>query len=77
MLVEGLKLTENTEENMLSRFADWEDVSAWAAPYLEQAVNCGIFRGTDDGKIEPKSELTRAMAAAVLYRMLAAVRQEG
>ncbi len=72
MLMMAFPGDEQAEESILLQFSDSRELAEWAASYMAQAVQRGIFKGTDDGKIEPKAKLTRAMAAAVLYRLLAA-----
>lgn len=54
----------------LSEYTDTSDISDWAYEYVKKAVECGLIQGTDDGRIEPKGNFTRAMAAAVIYRMM-------
>lgn len=75
MLILALGGQTEGADGALAQFADGGEVSGWALAYMEQAVVMGIFKGTDDGKIEPKAELTRAMAAAVLDRLLSAAGQ--
>lgn len=53
----------------LSAFTDSGDISPWAAEFMQKAVANGIFKGTD-GALMPKAQLTRAMAAAVIYRLI-------
>ena len=72
MLMMAFPGDEQAEESILLQFSDSRELAEWAASYMAQAVQRGTFKGTDDGKIEPKAKLTRAMAAAVLYRLLAA-----
>lgn len=54
----------------LSIYTDSSDISDWAYNYMMKAVDYGLIQGTDSRRIEPKSDFTRAMAAAVIYRMM-------
>jgi hypothetical protein len=53
----------------LSVYTDSAEISDWAKEYISRAVEYGLISGTGGGKIEPKAEFTRAMAAAVIYRI--------
>ncbi len=54
----------------MSIYTDSSDISDWAYNYMMKAVSYGLIQGTDSRRIEPKSDFTRAMAAAVIYRMM-------
>jgi hypothetical protein len=70
-----------TTEPLSGEFADSAQVSAWAAPYLQTAVNRKWIGGSGSGgqkTLEPQRPITRAEAAALLGRMLgSAVSAEG
>ena len=54
-------------------FADDEDISDWAKPYVEMAKNLGIFKGDDRGNFNPKANCTKEEVVAVgvrLYEMM-------
>ena len=54
-------------------FADDEDISDWAKPYVEMAKNLGIFKGDDMGNFNPKANCTKEEVVAVgvrLYEMM-------
>lgn len=60
-----------TERGDLTRFADRNEVSPWAAEGVCWAEKCGILRGSDEGDsllLQPAALLTRAQAAAMLMR---------
>ena len=60
-----------TERGDLTRFADHNEVSPWAAEGVCWAEKCGILRGSDEGDgllLQPAALLTRAQAAAMLMR---------
>ncbi|MDW0116707.1 S-layer homology domain-containing protein [Sporosarcina thermotolerans] len=42
----------------------------WAEPFINAAVERGIFKGYADGTFRPEEKLTRAQAAAVIVRAL-------
>jgi len=49
----------------------FDDVAqgAWYADAVKYAVITGLFEGTGDNRFSPDGEMTRAMLAAVLYRL--------
>ena len=57
----------------LSKFADADDVSAYAVEALEWAVAEGIINGTDKG-LNPQGTTTRAEAAAMIMRFCKGVK---
>lgn len=64
----ALKLSEETD---LSVFPDAAQVSDWALPHVKSLVALGIVSGSD-GKLNPRSAITRAEAAKILSRLLPA-----
>ncbi|WP_168120914.1 S-layer homology domain-containing protein [Paenibacillus sp. HB172176] len=56
--------------NLLSRFADADQISGWASVAMASIVDAGILQGTPDGMLAPSAQATRAEAAAMLARML-------
>jgi len=62
------KLPYNETKSQAELYADFDDVSEYAKQSVAALVDAGIIKG--DGKnINPKSKLTRAEAAAVIYRI--------
>jgi 3D (Asp-Asp-Asp) domain-containing protein len=55
----------------LVHFADAGSVAAWARPGVAEAVAAGLLRGYPDGGLRPTGQLTRAAAAALIYRVVA------
>ncbi|WP_282940368.1 S-layer homology domain-containing protein [Paenibacillus sp. RC67] len=54
---------------ILSGFQDQEEIGDWALREAAQAVQSGLIQGSDDG-LKPKSDMTRAETAVILYRLL-------
>ena len=59
-------------EGSLSAFPDGAEVSSWALPGVRWAVEQGILQGGDGGRLNPRGTATRAQAAVMLQRYLAA-----
>ena len=53
-----------------SRYPDGADVSDWAADAVGKALGAGLIKGSDDGNLYPKAQLTRAQAAVMIYNLL-------
>ena len=52
----------------ISHFADASAVDAWASGAVKWASSLGIMAGDDRGYISPRSQVTRAQAAAMVMR---------
>lgn len=63
----GNDITHTGGASTLSRFTDGGTVSQWARNAMEWAVEKGIIHGFPDGRIAPKSGMTRAEAATILW----------
>lgn len=61
-----------TESDTLG-FDDDELISAWAKESVNYLKRCGIVNGRNKNFYEPKAELTRAEAAAVVHKVLKTV----
>lgn len=57
----------------LSRFADGEQISSWAAPALTWANAEGLITGRGKTTMAPQGTVTRAEAAAILMRYMQTV----
>ena len=57
-----------------SDFADEEEISQWAKEYVDDAVSIGLVNGLDDGRFGPQQKATRAQAAAIIARLLEAIK---
>lgn len=53
----------------LYKFTDNGSVSSYAKEAVAALINAGIVTGSSDGQIHPKSNITRAESAAVVYRI--------
>lgn len=53
----------------LSGFPDDGETSAWAGEAMQWAVSVGLFRGDDNGALNPQGEATRAEVATLLQRL--------
>ena len=51
-------------------FEDMKEVSSWAKPYMEQAVQLTLLQGVSQGRLAPQEQGTRAQAVMMLKRML-------
>lgn len=68
MTVVGRAL-DTAQEADLSGYADADQVSGWALAHVQTLVARGIVQGSD-GKLSPKSPITRAEAAKILCALL-------
>lgn len=67
----SLQLTpDKTTEDSLAAFSDKSKISSWATEAMNTLAHMGIISGTDQKTINPKSALTNAEVAAILYRTL-------
>ncbi len=51
-------------------FSDAAEISVWARPAVKKALARGLLKGFDDGAFKPGHPVTRAQAAAAIYRLL-------
>ena len=58
----------NLSDDSYSSFADFEDISGWAKPYVCKASNEGIINGYDDGRFAPKDTVSWEAAIALVTR---------
>ena len=61
----GYVYPENVEDYL--RFADTENISKWAVDDIALAVQSGLIK--DGGELSPKTEITKAQSAEVLYEL--------
>lgn len=57
------------DANILS-YSDFDQAGDWAIPALQWAAGSGIIKGNNGGILDPKGQVTRAEAAAMLERYL-------
>ncbi len=67
MTIIGRTLEEGLGEADISAFEDAGGVADWALPYVRVLVGQGIIDGSN-GRINPAKSMTRAEAAAVIFR---------
>ncbi|MBR4703841.1 MAG: S-layer homology domain-containing protein [Oscillospiraceae bacterium] len=53
-------------------FPDMPEKDHWSYAALQAAVDNGLLRGTEDGRLDPKGTLTRAQMAAIVNRAFGA-----
>lgn len=59
-----------TEENILSKYADSARISNWATEPMKWAIDVELIRGYNQGYLNPQGSTTRAEAAVILKRLL-------
>jgi len=62
------------DTSLLEGFSDGDTIASWARSHTAELTRLHILRGMDGERFAPKASMTRAQAAAVVGRMLAAVR---
>ena len=63
----GIDVNVGEDTNILS-YNDVFDIKEAYIPAMQWAVGAGVILGTDEGNLNPKGQLTRAQAAAMLQR---------
>lgn len=63
-------VVEDLDASRLQQFSDWKEVSDDYREALETLISIGYMNGTPDGKLNPKSNLTRAEAVTLLNNIL-------
>lgn len=63
-------IPSGAEPAVLERFADANDVSAWAREAMAHAVSQGWMQGMTPAELKPQGEANRAQAAVLLLRVL-------
>ncbi|MBX5477269.1 MAG: S-layer homology domain-containing protein [Clostridia bacterium] len=54
------------------RFRDSGAIAPWASAGVEEAIRLGLLQGFPDGSFLPRANLTRAEAAVLVQRLMAA-----
>lgn len=72
-MADSYKLCDTTVRADLAEFSDGEDVSDWALEAMKWAVAQNIFRGDENGALNPADDAERCQAAAVVVRLEDAV----
>lgn len=60
-------LSEISETRQYDDFADSSDISDWATEAVKELYSAGIVNGLSDTEFAPKSIVTRAQAAKIIY----------
>lgn len=66
MIARLLTLEANSENDVLSTLADYEQLADWSRPYVETVFAQGIFKGYPDQTFRPTRSVTRAEAMAII-----------
>lgn len=65
-----LAITKGVSSDITADFADMDKVSPWAVTYVNAVYNAGIFTGDTNKCFNPRGQLTRAEAAAIIDRLI-------
>ncbi len=68
VLNDGKETVENKSASV--SFADWNQTSAWAMPYVQSASSLELMRGRNTERFVPKADVTRAEAAQIIWNLL-------
>ena len=68
MLANYMKI-EDKNHDKIKRFPDYNEISDWARDAFEGNFENGYIRGTDEGKLAPKNNITRAEVVTLLSRV--------
>lgn len=71
VLARAFGLTADNGTACLDKFSDKDDIASWAAPYAAALVENGYVNGSD-GRLNPKSYITRAEFAQIMYNIVSA-----
>lgn len=69
MTILGRILTDDTPYLLNTDFADGGDIPDWARDGIARLASLGVVNGYEDNTILPLSNMTRAEAAAMLYKL--------
>ena len=68
MLANYMKI-EDKNHDKIKRFTDYNEISDWARDAFEGNFENGYIKGTDEGKLAPKNNITRAEVVTLLSRV--------
>ena len=68
MLANYMKI-EDKNHDKIKRFPDYNEISDWARDAFEGNFEKGYIQGTDEGKLAPKNNITRAEVVTLLSRV--------
>lgn len=66
----GLKDKLPGSSRVLDPYTDKEDIAGWAYDGVLACVESGIVSGRSESRLDPQGNITRAEAAAIVYRLL-------
>ncbi|QOR36805.1 S-layer homology domain-containing protein [Clostridium sp. 'deep sea'] len=66
----SVEITEQEIEQELNKFADKDQVGNWAKQVMALCIKNNLLKGNEKGQLCPKSNITKAELAAILYRLL-------
>ena len=69
MLANYMKI-EDKNHDKINTFSDYNQISDWARDAFEGNIEKGYIQGTDEGKLEPKNDITRAEVVTLLSRVI-------
>ena len=68
MLANYMKI-EDKNHDKIKKFSDYNEISDWAKDAFEGNLENGYIQGTDEGKLAPKNNITRAEVVTLLGRV--------
>ena len=68
MLANYMKI-EDKNHDKIKKFSDYNEISDWARDAFEGNFEKGYIQGTDEGKLAPKNNITRAEVVTLLGRV--------
>ena len=68
MLANYMKI-EDKNHDKIKKFSDYNEISDWAKDAFEGNLENGYIQGTDEGKLAPKNNITRAEVVTLLSRV--------
>lgn len=69
MLANYMKI-EDKNHDKINGFSDYNEISDWAKDAFEGNLEKGYIKGTDEGKLAPKNNITRAEVVTILSRVI-------
>ena len=61
---------EDKNHDKINKFSDYNQISDWAKDAFEGNLEKGYIQGTDEGKLAPKNNITRAEVVTILSRVI-------
>jgi len=73
MVLRAVNITGKTipcgDVSSLSKYSDGSSISDYSKSAVAALIKAGIITGSDDNRIYPKGNLTRAQTSAIIYRI--------